>query len=71
MRCLGYLLLYFWLVKWVGSLGGSVGIVTTLPRNMFRFLAGKREFCCLVQNTHNGYEFRSASFDSVAGAISS
>lgn len=25
MRCQGYLLLYFRLVKWVGCLGGSVG----------------------------------------------
>lgn len=44
MRCQGYILLYFWLVKWVGSRGGSVGIVTTLPKNVFRFLAGERDF---------------------------
>jgi len=71
MRCQCYLLLQFWLVKWVGCLAGSVGVVTLVPRNMFRFLAGERQYFCLVQNPHAGCESRSASFDSVAGAISS
>jgi len=67
VSCQFYLLFYFWLVKWVGCLGGSVGIVTVLPRDMFRFLAGERQFFCLVQIPHTGCESPSASFDSVAG----